>query len=143
MDSEVTNTVVTTGIPYVYAAIAALVGAAWAAFKGSAWWKERVDGQKAKAFELLEAAAHDVYEQTAHAMKEAAADGKLTADERAQLQAMAYALAKDKGIQVGVQVAKYYGPEIIGAAISKAVRRLKGPKLPDSVTALFEEGGAK
>ena len=131
------------------ALLVSIFGTIWAAIKGTGAyisyyeWIQRNDLGKAEA--VVMEGVHQIYVEFAQAWKAADApnspSGKLSPQQQADARKLATARAIEIGQQMGVDVAKIIGPQLLESAVVLAVKKLKGPvtgpQLPASTQALF------
>lgn len=115
-----------------------ILGSAFTAIKGTEFVKSNLDAYKVKnleaAYSLLEVAIIDNSERVSQ-MK-AANNGKLTEEQKKQLEQAVVENLKAKAQETGINALKIIGPAFIRPAIVHTVRRVKGSILGKDATAL-------
>lgn len=79
------------------------------------------DEKEQTAWNAIEVAIEKVWKSMREQFEKAAADGKISEDEKAKLRAAAKTLAKDELAKVGMNLYKVFGDDVLNLIIGKIV----------------------
>jgi len=92
--------------------------------------------KRQKAYQAIMASCNDLYE-LALDFKKSNENNKLTNQQRTLLNNRAIEKAQKIGMDLGIDVIKILGPDLVKLAITQSVKSLKSKHLPEDVLNLF------